>query len=62
MKKSFPGAICLAAIAAVSAVLLPAAAVMIAVRLSKPRDNSKKYRPEAERERSKGFPTRQLQE
>jgi hypothetical protein len=38
MKKFLTGVVCLAAIAAASIVLLPAAAVKIAVRLSKPRE------------------------
>lgn len=40
MKKFFTGMICLAAIVATSVVLLPVAAVKIAVGLSKPRDKS----------------------
>ena len=62
MKKTFTGIICLAAILAASVVLLPVTAAKIAVRLSKPRDNTRKYSPHIERERSKGFLTRQLQE
>jgi len=62
MKKTFTGIICLAAILAASVVLLPVTAAKIAVRLSKPRDHSRKYSPHIERERSKGFLTRQLQE
>jgi hypothetical protein len=47
MKKFLTGVVCLAAIAAASIVLLPAAAVKIAVRLSKPRDKAKKDSPRA---------------
>jgi len=52
MKKYFTGIICVAAILAVSVVLLPAAAFMTAVRLSKHRDNSRKYSPHAEGDQS----------
>jgi hypothetical protein len=45
MKKFFTGIVCLAAIVATSVVLLPAAAVKIAVRLSKPRHKAKKDSP-----------------
>jgi hypothetical protein len=45
MKKFLTGVVCLAAIVATSVVLLPAAAVKIAVRLSKPRDKAKKDSP-----------------
>jgi hypothetical protein len=48
MKNIFTGIICMAAILATSVVLLPAAALMIAVRLSKHRDNSRKYSPHAD--------------
>jgi hypothetical protein len=48
MKKYFTGIICVAAILAASVVLLPAAALMIAVQLSKHRDDSRKYSPHAE--------------
>jgi len=47
MKKFFTGMICLAAIVATSVVLLPVAAVKIAVGLSKPRDKSKTGRARA---------------
>ena len=47
MKKFLTGVVCLAAIAAASIVLLPVAAVKIAVRLSKPRDKAKKDSPRA---------------
>jgi len=40
MKKLLTGAVCAAAIAAAAVVLLPIAAVKIAVGLSKPRDRS----------------------
>lgn len=40
MKKLLTGAVCAAAIGAAAVVLLPVAAVTIAVRLSKPRDRS----------------------
>jgi hypothetical protein len=48
MKKFLTGVVCLAAIVATSVVLLPAAAVRIAVLLSKPRDKAKKDSPRAE--------------
>jgi hypothetical protein len=47
MKKFLTGVVCLAAIVATSVVLLPAAAVKIAVRLSKPGDKAKKDSPRA---------------
>jgi hypothetical protein len=47
MKKFLTGGVCLAAIVATSVVLLPAAAVKIAVRLSKPRDKARKDSPRA---------------
>jgi hypothetical protein len=47
MKKFLTGVVCLAAIVATSVVLLPVAAVKIAVRLSKPRDKAKKASPRA---------------
>lgn len=50
MKKFLTGVVCLAAIVATSVVLLPAAAVRIAVRLSKPRDKAREDRPHAEAE------------
>lgn len=52
MKKFFTGMICLAAIVATSVVLLPAAAVKIAVRLSKPRETGRADRSRAEAEPS----------
>jgi len=47
MKKILTGVVCLAAIVAASVVLLPVAAVKIAVRLSKPRDKARADRPHA---------------
>ncbi len=49
MKKLITGAVCAATIATVAVVLLPVAAVRIAVRLSKPRDEVRAERPEADR-------------
>jgi len=46
MKKFLTGMICLAAIVATSVVLLPAAAVKIAVRLSKPREKARTASPQ----------------
>jgi hypothetical protein len=51
MKKVLTGVVCAAAIAAAAVVLLPVAAVRIAVGLSKPRDKAIKDCPEAERAR-----------
>lgn len=48
MKKSFTGMICTAAIAAASLIILPVTAVMVAVRLSKPRNRSRKVVTPAE--------------
>ncbi|OPY12793.1 MAG: hypothetical protein A4E69_02008 [Syntrophus sp. PtaB.Bin138] len=48
MKKFLTGAVCAAAIAAAAVVLLPVAAVRIAVRLSRPRDGDETGRTEAE--------------
>jgi hypothetical protein len=59
MKKLFTGIICVAAILATSVILLPATAIMIAKRLSKPQDHSKKHSPHAEGEPSNGFLTEQ---
>jgi|GEM_PF-2265644 len=50
MKKLLTGVVCAAAIAAAAVVLLPVAAVKIAVRLSKPRDLQKQSGAHAEGE------------
>lgn len=59
MKKALTGIVCLAAIVAAGVVLLPVAAVKLAVRLSKPRDDAKKQSPRAEGEPSGRFLTEQ---
>lgn len=46
MKKILTGVVCAAAIAAAAVVLLPVAAVKIAVGLSKPRDKAKTESPQ----------------
>lgn len=57
MKKVLTGAVCAAAIAAAAVVLLPVAAVKIAVGLSKPRDRAKVTKPRASREPTDRFLT-----
>jgi hypothetical protein len=59
MKKALTGIVCLAAIVAAGVVLLPVAAVKLAVRLSKPRDDAGKQIPRAEGEPSGRFFTGQ---
>lgn len=59
MKKALTGIVCLAAIVAAGFVLLPVAAVKLAVRLSKPRDDAGKQIPRAEGEPSGRFFTGQ---
>jgi hypothetical protein len=56
MKKLLTGGVCAAAIAAAAVVLLPVAAVKIALRLSKPRDPARADRPEAEEAPRSGLP------
>jgi cobalamin biosynthesis protein CbiD len=51
MKKIFAGVACAAAIAAAAVVLLPVAAVRVAVGLSRPRGRANTERREAERPR-----------
>lgn len=57
MKKLLTGVVCAAAIVAAAVVLLPVAAVRIAVRLSKPRDLQKQSDARAEGKSSGGFLT-----
>ena len=57
MKKILTGAVCAAAIAAAAVVLLPVAAVKIAVGLSKPRDRARVPEPRASREPTDRFLT-----
>ena len=62
MKKILTGAVCAAAIAAAAVVLLPVAAVKIAVGLSKPRDRARKPRTRASRDSNDRFLTDSLVE